>query len=245
MLSRTLLLSVTGVALAVPLATIGLDWLIGQNQPVGPKLSLGYLELSPPSRLFEPGTITTVETLSDGSVQLHLACRMDNEELRKLTNTSGTVNYNFIEKVSNSLDVQAKALGAIASRTTSNRITQVAGVISDMLIRTMNEEDLQGVLATYLKGPCQAAILKNIENGARVCQLKEVLQGDIAYQFVFSAGVGVDEQLDLVNKVAGSANLENATASLNEIRGDDLFLGIKADIDCLTLDDDLIDVAGT
>src|SRR5262245_30299650 len=37
----------------------------------------GYHAVTPPSRLFGPGTITTVETLQNGTLQLHPTCIMD------------------------------------------------------------------------------------------------------------------------------------------------------------------------
>src|SRR4051794_37595626 len=64
----------------------------------------GYLVLTPPSRLFGPGTISTVEKLSNGSIQLHLACRMDNDSLKPLWQVSDTVSENLTRDISHAFD---------------------------------------------------------------------------------------------------------------------------------------------
>jgi hypothetical protein len=56
----------------------------------------GYSAVTPPSRLFGPGTITTVETLPDGTLQLHLACKMDDTALAAMWHKSPTINRSMV-----------------------------------------------------------------------------------------------------------------------------------------------------
>ena len=56
----------------------------------------GYRELTPPSRLFGPGTLITVETLSTGALSLHLACKMNDEALAALWQRSTTLDRRLV-----------------------------------------------------------------------------------------------------------------------------------------------------
>src|ERR1700687_921946 len=86
---------IIGAALLLPTCALAVWELadFGGHLSNGPNIvgEQGYLELTPPSRLFGPGTFTTVEQLTNGSVKLHLACRMDNDALAALWEDSTTV----------------------------------------------------------------------------------------------------------------------------------------------------------
>ena len=82
----------------------------------------GYRELIPPSRLFGPGTLITVETLSTGAVSLHLACKMNDEALAALWQRSTTLDRRLVASIRQTFDLAADALTAAKAQATGKRI---------------------------------------------------------------------------------------------------------------------------
>ena len=70
------------------------------------------------------------------------------------------------------------------------------------------------------------------------CQTEEVLQADVVYKFGFEDGLGSTEKLELVEQVAGSVGIDHHSSNVNEVRGDDLYLGVKLKANCFKLADD-------
>ena len=68
----------------------------------------GYRELTTPSRLFGPGTLITVETLSTGAVSLHLACKMNDEALAALWQRSMTLDRRLVASIRQTFDFSSR-----------------------------------------------------------------------------------------------------------------------------------------
>src|SRR5438034_5531068 len=174
----------------------------------------GYLELTPPSRLFGPGTISTVERLSNGSIQLHLACRMDNDALKPLWQVSDTVSESLAHNISHAFDALANMLTSAASHATGNRVKEIAISLEHMRILTMSHEDLLKIRSDYLKDTCEQAVLWNLKAGARVCQTEEVLEADLAYRMSFKDGLDISEEAELAKEVTGKLKLDADTTGV-------------------------------
>ena len=198
----------------------------------------GYRELTPPSRLFGPGTLITVETLSTGAVSLHLACKMNDEALAALWQRSTTLDRRLVASIRQTFDSAADALTAAKAQATGKRIRDIDVSLLNMSVVTMSHESLLDVRSQYLKGNCEAVILGNLRERALVCQTEEVLQADVVYKFGFEDGLGSTEKLALVEQVAGSVGIDHHASNVNEVRGDDLYLGVKLKANCFKLADD-------
>jgi hypothetical protein len=189
-------------------------------------IDYGYVAVTPPSRLFGPGTITTVETLPNGTLQLHLACRMNDDALAAMWQKSTTLNRRLVTDVKQTFDSSANAL-EVTSRTTGERIKDTDFSLQDISIVTMSDDNLIDVRSQYLKGNCEEAVIWNLRTGASVCQPEEVLEADIVYRKEFEDALGGAGTLDLAKQAAGSANITQHVSEANEVQGDHLFLGVK------------------
>jgi hypothetical protein len=187
----------------------------------------GYVELSPPSRLYGPGTIATVETLPTGALRLHLACKLGEDVLASLWQKSMTLDRRMVTNIEQQFDAEANALNVATARATGKRIRDINVSLLDMNILTMPYENLLEVRSRYMTGNCQEAIRWNLRHGAEVCQTEEVLQADVVYTFGFQDGLRSDEKLELAEQFAGSVGIGDHVSEANEVRGDDLYLGVK------------------
>jgi hypothetical protein len=228
-------------ALILPIAGLGL-WQVSSHlshKDDGISVVLkdsGYFELRPPSRLAGPGTINTVETLSDGSLRLHPTCTMDKDVLASLWQESDTVDRHLVTSVTNAFDAMADALSLIAAHATGNQVKKVAISFQNMRIVTISDENIYKLRGDYLKGGCEQAVIGNLHAGAKVCQTEEVLEADLVYRISFADDVDVDEKAKLAEELTGSVKLDVDNTSEDEMRGNDLYFGVKVGLKCLELD---------
>jgi hypothetical protein len=246
-MTRKLSIWLPAAALMLPLAGLGI-WNVsqpGDHNGLGELVEeSGYRELTPPSQLFGPGTIGTVEKLSDGSLQLHLACSMDNEELAALWQQSSTINRQFASKLENTYKASAEALRKAIANTAGTRVKRVSASLQDMHVITMTHENLLKIRSKYLAGSCEEAIIWNLRAGASVCQTEEVLRADIAYKVVFEDGLSATEKAELTKEIGASVDISHDNTGTDEVRGDDLYFGVKLNVTCFRLDDSGGRVAG-
>lgn len=187
----------------------------------------GYVAVTPPSRLFGPGTITTVETLPDGTMQLHQTCRMDEDALSAMWQKSKTLNKRSVAKVKHTLNSSADLVEVVISRANGERVQLLDMSLKDISIVTMSHEDLISVRTQYLKGSCEEAIIWNLEAGSEVCQPEEVLQADVVYRTESRDRLEAGATLKSKVQSTGWTNIAQHLSEANDERGDDLFLGVK------------------
>jgi len=242
-MARKLSTVIPALALLLPLAGLGV-WKIMQptqaNQNGLGEIveGTGYQELTPPSRLFGPGTIGTVEKLTDGSLQLHMACTMDQQELAALWLQSETINRRFASKLENSYNASAEALRNAVAKAAGNHVKRVSAAFEDMHVITMSHENLLKIRSKYLTGGCEEAIIWNLRAGADVCQTEEVLQADINYHVDFEEGLTANEKVELTKQIAGSVDVQVDETNTDDVRGEDLYFGVKVNVSCFRLNDD-------
>src|SRR5438477_5976108 len=153
--SRKMRLYVSAVALLLPIAGLGIWEVVSNRAAADNGISVlmkgsGYYELQPPSRLGGPGTINTVETLSDGSLRLHPTCTMDKNALAALWQESVTVDRHLVSNVTNAFDAMADALSVFAAHTTGNRVKKISISFENMRIVTISDESLFTLRDNYL-----------------------------------------------------------------------------------------------
>jgi len=246
-MARKLSIWLPAVALMLPLAGLGI-WNAsqpGDHNGLGELVEeSGYRELTPPSQLFGPGTIGTVERLPDGSLQLHLACSMDNEELASLWEQSSTINRQFTSRLENTYKASADALQKAIANAAGSRVKRVSASLQDMHVITMTHENLLKIRTKYLAGSCEEAIIWNLRAGANVCQTEEVLRADIAYKVIFEDGLSATEKAELTKEIGASVDIGHENTGTDEVRGEDLYFGVKLNVTCFHLDDSRRRVAG-
>jgi hypothetical protein len=232
--------AVLGAILAAPVLGLTVWWYaVSPESARGDQLTLalndfGYDAVVPPSRLFGPGTITTVETRSDGTLKLHLACKMNDGDLAKLWRISDTLDRRLIVAVKQSFDASAQALGA-KSKGSGDRARDVDVDLRNMNIVTMADETLMAVRDEYLKGPCEQAVIINLQRGALVCQPEEVLEADVVMKDGSQDEFGTGGEVHLASQAQGSAHIDDEKSQINRVQGNNLFLGARISGHCLEL----------
>ncbi len=195
----------------------------------------GYLEPAPPSRLYGPGTINTVEELPGGKLRLHRTCSVPEDVLKSMWVVSAAGNRNFANHAHGELNASAQALRVAGSDTAAERITRITVSLEDMQVVTMSHEDLIKVQNEYIKGPCEAVVVHNLRAGARVCQTDEVLQADLVYRVSYADGLEISEKADIARRISANLNVTEESSQVDELRGEDLFYGVKLRLNCFDL----------
>jgi hypothetical protein len=186
----------------------------------------GYTAVTPPSRLFGPGTITTVETLPNGTLQLHLACKMDDNALAAMWQKSPTVDRSLVSAIKQTFESSAKVLEMISSSAAGRRSTGIDVSLRNINIVTMTYQDLLDVRNQYLKGTCEEVVIGNLRAGAAVCQPEEVLEADLVYKQAVQNGFDVHGKAEATG-AGGSLNVDEDASGTDKVQGEDLFLGAK------------------
>jgi hypothetical protein len=231
-------LYVSVAALLFPLVGLGVWWTLTPRAVVDNGIQVvldhdGYFELRPPSRLAGPGTINTVETLSDGSLKLHPTCIMDKDQLTSMWIVSDTLDHDLVRSASTAFNALSEALSNLAAETTGNQVKKVTISFRNMRIVSIADENIYKLRGDYLKGGCQEAVNGNLSAGAKVCQTEEVLEADLVYRINFADTVKVEEKAKLAEEITGSARLDVDSTSEDEMRGNDLYFGVKVGRKCL------------
>lgn len=229
------------LGLCLPPAVVGAWHFLTKPAPdLGYALVLqrsGFYALNPPSQLFPPGSIGTVETLRNNSLVLHPTCNMNQARLITLLQVSGTVENDIAIKMSNALSAHAQAVADAISHSKSGRQTAVNVSMKNMQILSMSDENLRNVRNEYLKDTCEEVIAGNLRAGSRVCQTREVLQGDVSYDTASDDDFSAELTAKLAKELSGSADVALSTAEKGRIRGTGLYFGIKISLRCFQLDD--------
>jgi hypothetical protein len=224
--------AVLGALLLLPVLGLTVWWFaVSQESTKGDRLTLvlrdfGYDAVVPPSRLYGPGTITTVETRSDGTLQLHRACTMNDDALAAMWHTSATIDQRLIVAAKRSFDSSARVPGA-TSDATGNRARDVEVDLRNMNIVTIADDNLIAVRNEYLKGPCEQAVIINLQHGAKVCQPEEVLEADVVTKDGSQDGFGTGGELTLASQARGSAKVDGSWSEVHQGQGTNLFLGAR------------------
>jgi hypothetical protein len=222
--------AVLGAALLLPVTLLaGWYWMVTRShadQLTRIVRQYGYTAVTPPSRLFGPGTITTVETLPDGTLQLHLACKMDDNALAAMWQKSPTVDRSLVSAIKQTFESSAKVLEMISSGARGRRTRGIDVSLRNINIVTMTYQDLIDVRNQYLKGTCEEVVIGNLRAGAAVCQPEEVLEADLVYKQAVQNGLGAHGKAE-TTEAGGSLKVEEERSDTDEVQGEDLFLGAK------------------
>ncbi len=230
-------------AFFMPLIALGAWYVLtepGQEDPSANELGKflldsGYYEASPPSRLYGPGTINMVETLSNGALRLHRACNVSEDVLESMWIESSTGNTKIKSHDQNEFIATAQAKALVASDTAGERITRITVSLQDVRVVTMSHEDLIKTQKEYLKGTCAEVVAINLRNGAKVCQTDEVLQADLVYRVSYADGIESTQKAELAKQIAAKTQLTLNESQVEELRGENLYYGIKLSLNCFYL----------
>jgi hypothetical protein len=225
-------MAMLGAFLMLPFVGLGIWYWATRSSDTDDQLrriveKYGYRAVTPPSRLFGPGTFTTVEKLSNGTLQLRPTCIMDDGILAATWSKSRTVDESLFSAVEQTFAASAKALDVIESNTTGKRIKGFDFALRDIYVVTLSDEGLRGVRRQYLKDACEEVVIGNLRAGAEVCQSEEVLEADLVYKTNVEDELAADVKGGIAGRATGSIASGQQAKNHFETRGDDLFLGAR------------------
>ena len=197
---------------------------------------LGYQALIPPTSIYRPGTINTVEIRSDGSVRLHLTCKLD-EKYEHVE--YDTIDRNYKERWENGFNITASLREKIKSTSVANYVKSAMLSLRNMRVLVMSGETLLKIQkeVIYREAPfCKDAIIHNLKSGALVCQTEEVLQADAVYRLDYHKVLSLDQQATIADTFNGTVRLPIDNSGTEEIHGNGLYYGVKNKRYCFILD---------
>ncbi|NJM30531.1 MAG: hypothetical protein HC855_10890, partial [Rhizobiales bacterium] len=138
-------------------------------------------------------------------------------------------------RTSESFSANSDVFGAAAAKATGNRVKQVNVALSNMKILTIAHDDLIRVRNEHLKGQCEEAVVWNLKNNAKVCQVEEVLKADVVYRMSFADALDTAQRAELAKEVSASLNIGADFTGVDEMRGENLYFGIRVNLRCFEL----------
>lgn len=183
---------------------------------------MGYVHIAPPTTFHGPGTFNSVETLHNGSKQLHPTCDMNFDPA--LWRESPTENRQIQKQLSVGLNSVPKNLLSKLGLS-GERIKDVHISLSNTQILLLSDETLLDLQKRYLKGSCEQAVIHNVENQACVGQTKAVLKADAVYTISYYDQLKNDGQLTWAKEIVSTLGMD--AQSLTEKTGEGLFYGAR------------------
>ena len=190
-------------------------------------LETGYFENVLPDTFSGPGTINTVEFLSDGKVALHPTCNVGAGFLADKIQRSQTIDRELKQTLEKKLDVSGEIRQKLAAVAGISQIESVHLKLENANILLITDEALLSARHDLLKGTCEEAILENISAGGIVCQTRAVLEADVTYEIGYKDRVSIGERARLSAAAAAKLNLDARQDLDDRITGRQLFFGIK------------------
>ena len=236
-------LYITAAVILMPLVALIAWTIIGIDKTKAELFhEMGYLEIVPPSTLHAPGSFNTVEYLDDSSVQLHPTCQLDSEALSGLTMVSKTVDRDIREYLSSRFRLEL--LNNLKTGLSGEYVQSVQLSLRNMRILLLTHEALFDLHEKYLNGPCERAIIHNIQNGGEVCQAEAIIQADMVYTVLYNSDTDSAQQKKVAEDIAASVDLNAKHQGKNEFKGYGLYYAVKLSKKCLVLPEEEQQLAG-
>jgi hypothetical protein len=194
----------------------------------------GYLEIRPASLLNGPGTIDHIDKITDNYVMLHLACKMDMDELKAAWEESRTLDANLTQQLQGNFKLAGAILESIKSDIGFDKVEDVSVSFSNTNIVQLDDETTDKFRLKYLAGDCGGVIKRSYPKTC-ITQPYEVLRSDIIYLISYKQNLSAEEKAKLNTKLApilsDSVSLDRNDS--NKITGQNVFIGIKLSEVCI------------
>jgi hypothetical protein len=187
----------------------------------------GYFEVVPPSTFGGPGTINTIEYLSDGRLELHPTCDVDPALLVGKIQKSRTVDRDLKQSLEKKLDVSAQVRDKLSAVAGMQQVEAVNLKLENANILLISDESLISTRNALLKAECEDAVTMNVSSGGVVCQTRSVLEADVVYEIRYREKVSMEEKAKLTSEIAAKLDLDVHQGAEDKVSGSQLFFGIR------------------
>ncbi len=199
-----------------------------QKQTITALLSeSGYFEIVPPSTFSGPGTINTIEYLSDGRLELHQTCDVDPALLAGKIQKSPTIDREMKQSLERNLDVSSEIRDKLSAVAGMAEIDAIHLKLENASILQITDESLISARNALLKDQCEEAVTLNISNGGVVCQTRSVLEADVVYEIKYHDKVSMEERAKLTSDIAAKLSLDAQEGTDDRMSGSQLFFGVR------------------
>ncbi|MDA9507367.1 hypothetical protein XI09_22590 [Bradyrhizobium sp. CCBAU 11386] len=187
----------------------------------------GYFEVVPPSTFGGPGTINTIEYLSDGRLELHPTCDVDPTLLASKIQKSRTVDRELKQSLEKKLDVSAEVREKLSAVAGMQQVEAVNLKLENANILLISDESLISTRNALLKAECEDAVTLNVSSGGVVCQTRSVLEADVVYEIKYHNKISMEEKAKLTSEIAAKLDLDVHQGANDKVSGSQLFFGIR------------------
>jgi len=187
----------------------------------------GYFEVVPPSTFGGPGTINTIEYLSNGRLELHPTCDVDPTILTGKIQKSPTIDRDLKQTLEKNLDVSAQVRDKLSAVAGMQQVDSIHLKLENASILLISDESLISTRNALLKAECEDAITQNISSGGVVCQTRSVLEADVVYEIKYHNKISMEERAKLTSEIAAKLDLEAHEGEDDKVSGSQLFFGIR------------------
>jgi hypothetical protein len=187
----------------------------------------GYFEVVPPSTFGGPGTINTIEYLSNGRLELHPTCDVDPALLANKIQKSRTVDRDLQQSLEKNLDVSAEVREKLSAVIGMQQVERVNLKLENANILLISDESLISTRNALLKSDCEDAVTQNISSGGVVCQTRSVLEADVVYEIKYHNTISMEEKAKLTSEIAAKLDLDVHQGAEDKVSGSQLFFGIR------------------
>ncbi|RZN00830.1 hypothetical protein CWO91_33580 [Bradyrhizobium genosp. SA-3] len=187
----------------------------------------GYFEVVPPSTFGGPGTINTIEYLSNGRLELHPTCDVDPALLTGKIQKSPTVDRELKQSLEKNLDVSAQVRDKLSAVAGMQQVDSIHLKLENANILLVSDESLMSTRNALLKAECADAVTQNISSGGVVCQTRSVLEADVVYEIKYHNKVSMEERAKLTSEIAAKLDLDAHQGADDKVAGSQLFFGIR------------------
>jgi hypothetical protein len=216
------------IAIALVMVAVWFAWpRQGKETITAILLETGYFEIVPPTTFGGPGTINTIEFLSNGKVEMHPTCDVESGFLAGKIQRSQTIDRELKQSLEKKLDVSAEVREKLEAVAGISQISSINLKLENANILLVSDETLISARHALLKGECEEAVIENISNGGIVCQTRSVLEADVVFEIKYDDTVSIGERAQLTSEAATKLNLDARQDADNRISGHQLFFGVK------------------
>ncbi|MBP1096428.1 hypothetical protein [Bradyrhizobium diazoefficiens] len=187
----------------------------------------GYFEVVPPSTFGGPGTINTIEYLSNGRLELHPTCDVDPALLASKIQKSRTVDRDLKQTLEKKLDVSAEVREKLSAVAGMQQVEAVNLRLENANILLISDESLISTRNALLKAECEDAVAQNVSSGGVVCQTRSVLEADVVYEIKYHNKISMEEKAKLTSEIAAKLDLDVHQGADDKVSGSQLFFGIR------------------
>ncbi|APO50039.1 hypothetical protein LUI11_16880 [Bradyrhizobium diazoefficiens] len=187
----------------------------------------GYFEVVPPSTFGGPGTINTIEYLSNGRLELHPTCDVDPALLASKIQKSRTVDRDLKQTLEKKLDVSAEVREKLSAVAGMQQVEAVNLKLENANILLISDESLISARNALLKAECEDAVAQNVSSGGVVCQTRSVLEADVVYEIKYHNKISMEEKAKLTSEIAAKLDLDVHQGADDKVSGSQLFFGIR------------------